>query len=101
MKEYFENRIEALAKYAEINRLIQSLEDQEKKITKLYKENERKDERILELESTVALKKHHVDVLIEKWDDVEQYTRRHCVRINCIEGKNVKSEDVFEVLDKC
>ena len=101
LKEYFENLIEPLAKSTEINRLIQRLEDQEKKITELYKENERKDERILQLESTVALKKHHMDILIEKCDDVEQYTRRHSVRINGIEGGNVKSEDIFEVLDKC
>ena len=86
LKEYFENLIEPLAKSAEINRLIQRLEDQEKKITELYKENERKDERILQLESTVALKKHHMDILIEKCDDVEQYTRRHSFRINGIQG---------------
>ena len=81
--------------------MIQRLEDQEKKITELYKENERKDERILELESTVALKKHHMDILIEKCDDVEQYTRHHSVRINGIEGGNEKSEYIFEILDKC
>ena len=99
LKEYFENLSETLAKYDETNRFIQRLEDQEKKITKLYKENERKVGRILELESTVALKQHNMDILIEKCNDVEQFTRHHSVRINGIQGKNVKSEDVFEVLN--
>ena len=50
-------------------------------------------ERILVLESTVAIKPHHIDILLEKFDDVNSV---QAVLINGIGGKLVKAEDVFD-----
>ena len=64
-----------------------------------------KNKRIEILESSVTLKQHHMDILFERNDDLEQYTRRHSVRINGIEVKpendKGKAEDIYKIVEKC
>ena len=46
-----------------------------------------------------------MDILFERNYDLEQYTRRHSVRINGIEVKpendKGKAEDIYKIVEKC
>ena len=103
LKDYLERLLTPLAKSDDIQNLLKRLEDQETKIVELQKENVSNNKRIEVLESTLALKQHHMDILMEKCDDVEQCTRRHSVRINGIVAnkKYDANEDVYKIIEEC
>ena len=84
---------------------MERLEDQEKKIIDLQEVNGNQNKIIEILESSLTLKQHHMDILFERNDDLEQYTRGHSVRINGIEVKpendKGKAEDIYKIVEKC
>ena len=87
LQDYLEKLIEPLAKSVDINKILNKLQEQETKICR--------EEEIEVLESSLKLKEHYFNILNDKLDDLEQYTRRHSVRINGVkvDSKN-KNESI-------
>ena len=79
LKDYFENLIQPLAKSADVKELLTRIAKQETDIINLQEQNRLNNDKIEVLESRLALKENHVNILIEKQDDLEQYTRRHSI----------------------
>ena len=48
------------------------------------------------------MQESHIDTILEKCDDTEQYTRRHSVRINCIPvKKSGENKDIHKIVESC
>ena len=69
-----------------------------KRIQGKFKEQ---NDRIEELESNLAIKQNIIDHLEIKRDDNEQYSRRSCLRIHCLDFSSGEDEGVLKKVEKC
>lgn len=107
LKDYIEKLIEPLVKSSELKTLLDGFKTEVlEKIGKLEKELKEKDslinnqsQKIIQLESNLAVVKNSLDVVLERCDDNEQYSRRQCLRIHGIEV--VDEEKINETLKSC
>ena len=65
LKDYFENLIQPLAKSADVKELLTRIAKQETDIINLQEQNRLNNDKIEVLESRLALKENHVNILIE------------------------------------
>ena len=101
-KTYLKSLIEPLAKSEEVASLRALIEQQKAEIANLKTEISAKDARIAALETESARLSHNADLMRRKVDDVEQYDRRYCCRINGIPAKkDGEKEDVKELVKQC
>ena len=70
-------------------------------VVKLQEKIFQQDEKIQILESKIELKNNLIEKLLVKTDDVEQYSRRSCLRINGVAYDESKSEDVSSLVADC
>ena len=83
LRDYFESLMEPLVTNEKLEQVLKSFQDGLMKKT----ENKFKEQntRIEELESKLAIKQNVIDNLEIKCDDNEQYSRRSCLRVHCLE----------------
>ena len=93
LKSFFESLIAPLATSLQLQSIVNSFEE------KFMKCLAAQENRIIELESELAVQKNVTNTVLEKCDDVEQYTRRYSVRVHGIEPK--KDENIMESLKLC
>ena len=100
LKCYFEKLIEPLVTNNSLEELFNKLKDE---IVKNFDEKiSEQNVKIEKLESIITIHENTIDQLLVKCDDNEQYSRRSCLRIHGVEGKENENEDgVMSVLEDC
>ena len=91
MRDYFENLMKPLVTNDKLEQLLKSFEDG------LMKKNTR----IEELESKLAIKQNIIDNLEIKCDDNEQYSRRSCLPVHGLDFSSDEDEGVMKKVEKC
>lgn len=97
MQEYFSNLIKPLATNEEILKMLENFKVEV--VEKFEERLNKQEEKIAELESTLALRDNVIEKLTVACDDNEQYSRRSCLRINGIQRENGR-EDNNSVINK-
>ena len=103
-KEYFENLIKPLATNDSLQEILNQFNErfnqfEEEIISKFKTQISEQEERIIVLESSLALRQNTIDVLLDKieikCDNNEQYSRRSCLRIHGIEWKDREDDKKY------
>lgn len=110
VKSYFDSLIKPLlVKTDQIVELLTTIDAQQREITSLKAAVTEQDSRIIKLQADLAVKDSAIIALQRSReagnvtvDDLQQYTRRHSVRINGIETKVGESnDDVVAAVEAC
>ena len=100
LKYYFEKFIEPLVTNDSLEELFNKLNDEIKK--KFDEKISEQNAKIEKLESIITIHENTTDQLLVKCDYNEQYSRRNCLPINGVEGKENEDEDgTINVLEDC
>ena len=98
LQEYFSDLIAPLATNEDILKMFDEFKVEV--IDKFEQKLNNQEDRIVKLESTLALRENTIEKLLVACDNNEQYSRRSCLRINGIETEKEQKEDNKSVIDK-
>ena len=100
IQEYFANLIEPLSTKDGLKKMFEEFKTEV--LEKMEKKLEEQEERIVKLESSLAIRNNIIDKLLVSSDDNEQYSRRSCLRIHGITFDDTnKHEDIHAIIEKC